>query len=248
MRTFNPDIIFTKGHNPKTVFITEYKGIDGRLDPSFYEPLNLSLIEEIKKMSHKKLHEIVTFSSESWNQKDFFENEFPYIEISEIDIPTGEVLNVSYIPKAEAPSRAKKIVRTGDILVSTTRPSRGSICLINEKFDLHIASTGFEIIRDIDEKYLDKEFLFNILRTRICLMQMFYRSSGGNYPAITQEQLGKILIPVPSKLIQQKVNSIFKKARTTHSTNKTKAKEIIKSIDIYLLNELGITLPEEEYK
>ena len=246
MRTFNPDIIFTKGHNPKTVFITEYKGIDGRLDPSFYEPLNLSLIEEIKKMSHKKLHEIVTFSSESWNQKDFFENEFPYIEISEIDIPTGEVLNVSYIPKAEAPSRAKKIVRTGDILVSTTRPSRGSICLINEKFDLHIASTGFEIIRDIDEKYLDKEFLFNILRTRICLMQMFYRSSGGNYPAITQEQLGKILIPVPSKLIQQKVNSIFKKARTTHSTNKTKAKEIIKSIDIYLLNELGITLPEED--
>ena len=155
MRTFNPDIIFTKGHNPKTVFITEYKGIDGRLDPSFYEPLNLSLIEEIKKMSHKKLHEIVTFSSESWNQKDFFENEFPYIEISEIDIPTGEVLNVSYIPKAEAPSRAKKIVRTGDILVSTTRPSRGSICLINEKFDLHIASTGFEIIRDIDEKYLE---------------------------------------------------------------------------------------------
>jgi type I restriction enzyme S subunit len=242
----NPEIIFTKGYNPKTVFLRYYKELDGRLDPSFYEPLNLSLIEEIKKMPHRKLYEIANFSSESWNQKDLFENEFPYIEISEIDIPTGDILNVSIIPKSEAPSRAKKIVRDGDILVSTTRPSRGAICLIDEKYDLHIASTGFEIIRAIDEKYLDKEYLFNILRTRFCLMQMFYRSSGGNYPAITQEQLGKILIPLPSKSIQQKVNSIFSKARTTHSNNKAKEKEIIKSIDTYILKILEITLPEED--
>jgi len=246
MRIINPDNIFTKGYNSKTVFITDYKDLDGRLDPSFYEPLNLSLIDEIKKMPHKKLYELATFSSESWNQNDIFENEFPYIEISEIDIPTGEILTVSYIPKAEAPSRAKKIVRAGDILVSTTRPSRGAICLINEKYDLHIASTGFEIIREIKVEHLDKEYLFNILRTRFCLMQMFYRSSGGNYPAITQEQLGKILIPVPSKVIQQKINSIFRKARTTYSTNNIKAKQIIQTIDIYLLKELGITLPEED--
>lgn len=246
MRTINPDIIFTKGYNPKTIFIRDYKDLDGRLDPSFYEPLNLSLIEQIKKMPHKKLYEIATFSSESWNQKNLFENEFPYIEISEIDIPTGDILNVSYIPKAEAPSRAKKIVRVGDILVSTTRPSRGAICLIEEKYDLHIASTGFEIIRDIKVEHLDKEYLFNILRTRFCLMQMFYRSSGGNYPAITQEQLGKILIPVPSKVIQQKINSVLRKARNTFSNNKIKAKQIIQSIDTYLLKELGITLPEED--
>lgn len=246
MRTINPDTVFSKGYNPKTVFITEYKAIEGRLDPSFYEPLNLSLIEEIKKMPYKKLHELATFSSESWNQNDIFENEFPYIEISEIDIPTGEILNVSYIPKAEAPSRAKKIVRVGDILVSTTRPSRGAICLIVEKYDLHIASTGFEIIRDINVEFLDKEYLFNILRTRFCLMQMFYRSSGGNYPAITQEQLGKILIPLPSKAAQLKINLILSKARATYSENKTKAKQIIQTIDTYLLKELGITLPEED--
>jgi len=64
-------------------------------------------------------------------------------EISEIDITFGEIKNTNYIQINEAPSRAKMIVRNDDLIVSTTRPSRGAIAYINQsENELRIASTG----------------------------------------------------------------------------------------------------------
>ena len=111
-----------------------------RFDPEFY--LELSLNDDLKSLNN-----IVEFSKEKWNQKDYFEEKFPYIEISEINLETGEINNISWINKKEAPSRAKMIVRDGDIIVSTTRPDRGAITKISKKHDGFIASTGFAVIR-----------------------------------------------------------------------------------------------------
>lgn len=149
--------------------------------------------------------DLVEFSKETWNQKDGFENEFPYIEISEIDLPSGKINNVSLVPIAEAPSRAKMVVRTNDIIVSTTRPHRGAISLIEADKDGFIASTGFAILRNLKSDEINKEYLFYMLRTQICLQQMLQRSSGGSYPAITAEELKNIYIPIPDKDIQQEI-------------------------------------------
>ncbi|MDQ3252813.1 MAG: restriction endonuclease subunit S, partial [Acidobacteriota bacterium] len=189
----------------KTFFVRSSKLFGGRFDPSFYKPNFQNLVGELEKQSNKRLREIVKFSSESWNQKDFFENTFPYIEISEIDLSKGEINNVNQILLTEAPSRAKMIVRRGDIIVSTTRPNRGAIAKITEKEDFSIASTGFAVIRHVDSKILVKDFLHSVLRHRICLLQMEQRSSGGNYPAITVEELGNLLIPVPPLEIQAEI-------------------------------------------
>ena len=88
-------------------------------------------------------------------------------------------------------------VRTGDIIVSLTRPHHGSIALIKKEHHGCIASTGFAIIRNIDETQISKEYLVHTLRSSICLDQMLRRSSGGNYPAITEDELANINIPVP---------------------------------------------------
>lgn len=55
------------------------------------------------------------------------------------------------------------IVRNGDILVSTTRPSRGAISLYNND-EVKVASTGFSIIRNLKEDSLSKEALFCLLK------------------------------------------------------------------------------------
>ena len=54
--------------------------------------------------------------------------EFNYVEISDVDTRTG-LVGHKRILAAEAPSRARKMLRAGDVLVSTVRPERGAVAV-----------------------------------------------------------------------------------------------------------------------
>lgn len=229
--------------NKNKVFILRKSELDKRLDPHFYKIEFQENAERIKKEKHKRLSELVMFSNETWNQQDYFDSTFPYIEISEIDTQTGEILNVSLVDKDKAPSRAKMIVRENDIIVSTTRPHRGAISFIDKNKDFSIASTGFSVIRQIASIEISREYLFTAIRQQFALMQLLQRSSGGNYPAITQDELGNILIPLPPKEKQEIAVNILQKSFEQKKQNEAKAQQLLEGIDDYLLKELGITLP-----
>jgi type I restriction enzyme, S subunit len=209
----------------KTFVVWSDRVSDGRFDPAFYKPEYIQLLEGIRHTRYEKLSHLVKFSSETWNQKDYFKDDFPYIEISEINLSKGIISNVNQVKILEAPSRAKMIVRKGDIIISTTRPNRGAIAKISENEDFSIASTGFAILRHYDKSKIVPNYLHTILRHRICLTQMEQRSSGGNYPAITQDELGNINIPIPSISVQQEIvlhlEKITKQAQQLETEAKT---------------------------
>ena len=228
------------------VFLVKRSELEERFEPNFYSQENRVLLEKIRSKKHYRLRELASFSSETWNQKDFFKNTFPYIEISEINLSTGKVEEIKEVEIDNAPSRAKMIVRKNDIIVSTTRPTRGAISFFNDIDSIKIASTGFAVIRKVKEEVISRETLFNVLRMPFCLQQMGQRSSGGNYPAITQEELGNILIPFIDDNIQQQIIDLYQTAYTQKQQKEAQAKELLTSIDTYLLNELGITLPEKD--
>lgn len=148
---------------------------------------------------------MVGLSNELWDQASLFQTTFPYIEIGEIDTTTGEIKTVTDLDINEAPSRAKMVVKTGDLLISTTRPARGAIALFYG--ELAIASTGFCVVKEVNYNRVNKMYLFHVLRSHLCLNQMEQRSSGGNYPAITNEELKKILIPLPPLEKQNEITS-----------------------------------------
>ena len=88
----------------------------------------------------------------------------------------------------------------GDIAISTTRPHRGAIVEIKD--DNIIASTGFAIIRELNNSINSKWLLYTLL-SHVILQQMLQRSSGGNYPAIIENEIKNIYIPLLSKPKQQ---------------------------------------------
>lgn len=184
--------------------------IGDRFDVQFHSGIK-SVLETIKVVPHKLLGEIAEFSSEGWDQKSLFVDTFPYIEISAIDTVTGNIANIESIPVKDAPSRAKRIVRKNDILVSMTRPNRGAISLY-DRDNISIASTGFAIIRGTDQCIL-KEYLFMVLRTPLSLEQMALRSTGGNYPAIIESELKKVIIPIPTLEVQKNIIETISKMR-----------------------------------
>jgi restriction endonuclease S subunit len=186
------------------VFAVRLSDIGKRFDSHFYHPNFRSVVQTIQETTNVSLGRLVQFSSEIWNNLSFEEEIFAYIEISSINLSSGEV-NPTRTNVNEAPSRARMIVRNGDIIVSTTRPHHGAITMIDHELDQCIASTGFAVIRRIIDSRITRIYLWCILRSQLCLRQMRQRSSGGNYPAITEDELKQVLIPVPSIKIQEKI-------------------------------------------
>ena len=236
---------FSKGVDKNKMFLINWNELDGRLDPHFYTPRFIDSIKKINYEHSDNVSNVVYFSTETWDNKILFKTTFPYIEINQIDLLTGQIKHINELAVKDAPSRAKMIVRYGDILVSTTRPNRGAISLM-EKEGVFVASTGFAVIRKLKRKDVFLRYLFYWLRQKNFLQQMERRSSGGNYPAITLEELGKIKIPIPSKSMQNRVIEVMDSAYIAKHKKEEEAKKLLDSIDDYLLGELGIKFPKKK--
>lgn len=186
----------------RKVFAVRSNNVPGRFDPHFYLPALMQNTVMLADSGAEPLGSLVSFSDEVWRPAAHDEPTFRYIEISSVNPQTGEA-RAEITPVAEAPSRARMAVRTNDIIVSLTRPHHGSIAQITSDLDGCVASTGFSVLRGIKEGRVNREYLWCVLRTKMCLKQMLQRASGGNYPAITEQELAKVLLPVPQPSVQE---------------------------------------------
>lgn len=187
----------------RKVFAISANTVSIRLDPYFYSPELTNNLRMLIAANAQPLGSLISFSDEVWKPARHDGATFRYIEISKVSPTTGEAQAEETLV-TEAPSRARMMVRNQDIIVSLTRPHHGSIAQITPDLGGCVASTGFAVLRNISPN-LDREYLWSVLRSRMCLKQMLQRASGGNYPAITEPELAKILIPVPSSDVQKTI-------------------------------------------
>jgi type I restriction enzyme S subunit len=134
------------------------------------------------------------------------EFEMNYVDIGSIDKTKG-IVKIEKMVFDEAPTRARRIVKDGDIIVSTVRTYLRAIApIVNPENNL-IVSTGFAVVRPqrIESGYLS--FLF---RSQYFVEKVVSMSVGVSYPAINSSTLTSIKIPIPSKeeqmLITQNLN------------------------------------------
>lgn len=226
------------------IFRTKFSEVTGqRFDSSFHHPSYARLTAALEKHSHVRLGEVVKISREQWDQNSLFDTMFPYLEIGEVDLDFGIVGAPAMTPIAEAASRAKMIVRPGDLLVSLTRPTRRAIAFAPEELEPVIASNGFSIIREIDASMVTPRYIFHVLRSRLCTAQFEQRSSGGNYPAITEEQVLKILIPLPEKQtaaeIAAALDQIYEEAQAMLQAADAQLEAAKREIEALILGEMA---------
>ncbi|MFM5840365.1 MULTISPECIES: restriction endonuclease subunit S [Aeromonas] len=149
----------------------------------------------------KALKYIVSCNDEVLSESTDPDMEFEYIDIGGVSSSEG-ITRTESMRFSGSPSRARRIVRQGDIIVSTVRTYLEAIAPISLEFDGKIASTGFAVLRP---KYLLSGFAQYALRARHFIDSVVARSTGVSYPAINSSELIDIKIVVPSWKEQQTI-------------------------------------------
>jgi type I restriction enzyme S subunit len=121
---------------------------------------------------------------------------FRYIDIDSVDNIGLRITDPKCIGVGEAPSRARKLVKSRDVLFSMVRPYLKNIAMVPPALDGEIASTGFGVLR-ADESRVLPEFLFAVVSDQRFVDTANDLTTGASYPAITETLLFDLEIPLP---------------------------------------------------
>lgn len=127
---------------------------------------------------------------------------YDYIDLSAVSRDDLKILETVKVNSENAPSRAKKIVKEGDIIFATTRPTLKRLTLISEEYDNQICSTGFTVLRPNAEKVISSFIFYSLLQGSF-MTRMESLQRGASYPAVTDSDVKGFIIPVP-KIEEQK--------------------------------------------
>ena len=136
---------------------------------------------------------------------------FLYVDISAIDRSLKVITSTPEILGVDAPSRARKEIREGDILVSTVRPNLNAIAVVPQHLDGQIASTGFCVLRPNKSAIVGK-YLFYFTTTPTFVGILSGKVRGAHYPAVSDSDVKEIELPLPTVSEQRRIVEILDQA------------------------------------
>lgn len=116
-----------------------------------------------------------------------------YIDISSVD-SDGFVAEATELTFGAAPSRARRVLRTGDVFISTVRTYLTAIAFCDARMDSFVCSTGFAVLT-AQNRVLPK-FLHYWARSSNFVGEVVARSTGVSYPAINASEIGNLPFPL----------------------------------------------------
>lgn len=136
---------------------------------------------------------------------------FRYVDIASID-RVAKIISQAYkMPCSEAPSRARKVVQGGDVLVSMVRPNLNAVALVPEELDGEIASTGFAVLRT-NPSLLHPRFLFYRVQHREFVDFLVTNATGASYPAVADGVVRRAMLPLPAPKEQSRIVELLDEA------------------------------------
>lgn len=140
------------------------------------------------------LTDVASLNPESWsaqNRPDII----AYVDLS--NTKWGEIESTASFSKEEAPSRAQRVLRTGDTIVGTVRPGNGSYALIAEEG--LTGSTGFAVLRPRVCELT--EFVYLAATSEESIRRLSHLADGAAYPAVRPDVVLATRVVWPGDLI-----------------------------------------------
>ena len=204
-------------------------------------------LQNSKALFESYLQNIFANKGKNWEEKKFGDvlqktetvdptkkpnEEFVYLDVSSVNKETKEIENVTLVMGKDAPSRAKKLIKTNDVIFATVRPTHSRVALITEEYNNQVCSTGYFVLRA--KEFLNNNLVYYFLLTHGFNKQMEKLQKGASYPAVTDGEVKGIIISFPKSITEQK--TIVKKLDLL--SEQTKKLEVIYKKKLTDLEEL----------
>ena len=197
--------------NCSTKTISESFSSTGRLDAEFYQEkyraYETGILSAAQGYTYIK-KEFLQIKEKCSSELDAYN----YVEIGDIDVGAGTA-TFNAVNTSELPDNAKIMTKQGDLLVSTVRPNRGAVAILEDEGLL--VSGAFTVLRE-NGNY-PKEILQVLLRTSIYRDWLLRFNVGTSYPVIKDEDVLNMPIPLFEETVKQSIVSKVKEAASLRS-------------------------------
>lgn len=157
----------------------------------------------------KRLGEVL-LKTENVNPVNKPDDEVDYVDVSCVNNATLTIESTQRIKGKDAPSRARKRIRVNDVIFATIRPTLKRIAIVPERLDGQVCSTGFMVLRSVPS--VTPRFLFYFLQTGPVMEEMATKQKGASYPAVTENEVKSLPIPIPPLAEQRRIVALLDEA------------------------------------
>lgn len=196
----------------------------GRLDAEYYQPKYESLIAQIN--TNETVSSLCNlFDSNFIPESD---NEYRYIELSNVGV-FGDISNIEKVIGNDLPSRARRVVKTGQVVVSSIEGSLSSCALIDSEYDSALCSTGFYII---NSDKINSETLLVLFKSKPIQALLKQRCSGTILTAISKEEFLNMPLPYIDDNVQKEISVKVKESFRLRKEAKLLLDKAIKAVEM----------------
>ncbi len=166
-----------------------------------YKDSGVEWLEQIPEhWSAKPLCRVVSCNDDSLPDDTLADAPLRYVDISSVD-QTGGIKQVAEMQFGDAPSRARRKAKDGDVVISTVRTYLKSVAPVTPDYADCVYSTGFAVLRPRAGQ-VSPEFLKWMMLDDLLVQTVEAHSEGLSYPAINATELVKLKAPIPPPVEQ----------------------------------------------
>lgn len=134
--------------------------------------------------------------------------EVMYVDLSSVTAANGITTELEVTRFGDAPGRARRVIREGDVLVSTVRPYLRGFALVPQNLDGQVASTGFAVLRAKTD-VADSGFIWSLVRTDAFVDHLTERATGSSYPAVRPSDVSDFPVLAPPLAEQERISDLI---------------------------------------
>lgn len=173
--------------------------VSGRLDAEYYQPKYDDYTSMIK--TSYMVSTLCKVHDKNYTPKAG--TEYKYIELSNVGV-TGNICDFEVVDGKDLPSRARRKVKSGQIIVASIEGSLQSCALITDEYNNAICSTGFYVL---DSDSINSETLLVLFKSKPIQALLKQRCTGTILTAISKDELFTIPLPLIDEAVQKQIAS-----------------------------------------
>lgn len=188
----------------------------GRLDAEYYQPQYDEIVDKISQYPFGQDTIGNLFILRDRNFVPDNDIQYKYIELSNIGA-NGEILGYTYEYGSNLPSRARRIVHTGDVIISSIEGSLQSCAIVTDEYDGALCSTGFYILTP---RIINSETSLVLFKSAAVQALLKRACTGTILTAINKDEFINISLPAINKDIKNEIADIIQKSTTLRKESK----------------------------